>query len=68
MTRSIPPVKLYSMKFYRYGERAPYAEIRINAPTKFLAKLNIRHCCKAEFFANLAALDYERYTIGVVNK
>ena len=68
MSRAIPAVRLWSMKFYRYGERAPYAEIRINAPTRFLAKLNIRHVCKKEFFSNLAALDFERYTIGVVNK
>ena len=66
MSKSIPAVKDYSIKFYKRGERKPYAEIIVSAPTKFLAKLNARHCFGKKFYAALAMPGYERYTIGMI--
>ena len=66
MSKSIPTVKTWSVKFYRKGESRHYEELLINAPTKFLAKLNARHCFGKKFYLALAELDYSHYTIGLV--
>ena len=66
MSRAIPAVKTWSVKFYRKGELRPYDEIQVNAPTKFLAKLNARHCFGKKFYLALAALGYDHYTIGML--
>lgn len=68
MSKSIPTVKLWSVKFYRVNERKPYTEIQVSAPTKFLAKLNVRHCYKEKFYTALARQGFERCTIGQVKR
>lgn len=51
-TRAIPRVRTWTFRYYRYDDknsRKPYRLVRINAPTKLLARLQAERCPVGEW-------------------